>query len=263
MKNTNKELKAFYTTVFADEIVLRDIKNGYKKVLDFGCGDGAFTKRLVSMAKQVYGCDLDVEQIEEAKKNSKGVLFKIIKANASNIYPKNTFDCVTLMGVLEHVKDEKELLLSLHKMLKSKGTLYIYILNKGLFSFLDSANLKFIFPGLHKVLYYFFYGKNAYSKEFIDKKKKGMVGDFTDGKKWHTHYSLQDMEKLLNNKFRIEKFWYYSLFLPIILMLDFVYVSFFKRHNNYISNLIRLDNNINFGGLSYSLVIKCSKISTL
>lgn len=261
MKLTNKQRKVYYTAILANDIVLKDIKKGeHEKILDFGCGDGLFTKELLAKSKVVHGCDLDETIILENENKADGVRYNAVTSNTKLPYLNHFFDCVTMMGVLEHVRDERETLAVISKMLNTRGVLYLYILNKGVFGFMDSANLKFRFPGLHKLLYSLFYGKETYSKEFVDKKKSGMMGDFTLGKTWHTHYSLKEIIALLGSKFIIEKVWYYSLFLPIILIIDFVYVSFLKRHSKLISKLINLDNKISLGPLSYSMVVKCRKV---
>ena len=87
-----------------------------------------------------------------------------------------------------------------------------------------------------------------------------MIGDVTIGRNWHTHYSRKDLVKLFGNKFRLEKYWLYSFTLPILLALDFVYASIFKRESKFLIWMARMDQKIKLGNLSYSFVAKCKKI---
>ena len=131
----------------------------------------------------------------------------------------------------------------------------MYVLNKGLLGFLDTANLKFIAPGVHKILHTLFFGKKVYQNEFVDKKENNMIGDFTAEKKWHTHYSFRDLKKLSSNLFTIKTTWYYSFFLPILMAIEFLYVRTFSDTNKFLSLLIRLDNRIS-NHASYCLIVE-------
>ena len=82
-------------------------------------------------------------------------------------YKSNFFDCVVMMGVLEHVLDERKTLAEIHRVLRKGGAVYIYGLNKGLFGFLDTGNIKFRFPKLHKFLYKYFYNESMYKKNLF------------------------------------------------------------------------------------------------
>lgn len=242
-----------------EDIVLKSLSTKDRRILDFGCGDGTFTKRLYSKKREVFGCDADISAFKKAKENNKNIKYTLISVRGQTPYKSNFFDCVTMMGVLEHVIDERETLNEIHRILKRGGNLYIYGLNKGLFGFLDTGNVKFRFPFLHKILYKFFLGEKMYKKEFIMKKKHGIFGDVTLGKDWHSHYSRQDLEKLLENKFKLKKHWLYSFALPILLVLDFIYTAIFKKESKFIINLARFDQRINAGNFSYSFVAKCER----
>lgn len=243
-----------------EDIVLKSISKQYGKILDFGCGNGSFTEKLCSKNRVVYGCDADLIILNSINKKYRKAKYTQISTRGNTPYKSNFFGCVTMMGVLEHVLDERQTLLEIHRVLKKDGKLYIYGLNKGLFGFLDTGNIKFRFPNLHKFLYKYFYDESAYRKEFVLKKKHGMIGDVTVGRDWHTHYSRKDLEKLLKDKFIIKKHWLYSLTLPILLTLDFVYMSIFNKESKFIIWLARMDQKIKLGSISYSFVSECKKI---
>ncbi len=254
------EIGLKHSPIFAEEIVLKNLPKGLGRVLDFGCGMGSFTNELVSRVANVYACDVDRDVINGNKRRKDKIIYQLIKINSKASYPDNFFDCVTLMGVLEHVPNENQVLKEIYRILKPNGILFIYVLNTGLFGFLDSANLKFAVPKLHKYLYYLFYGRRAYEKEFVQKRVFGMRGDFSEGKNWHTHYSQSTFKKLLKGKFEIQNVWYYSLFLPILLIIELVFVKVFGKLSGFISWLVRVDTRISLGRLSYSIVVKCRRL---
>lgn len=243
-----------------ENIVLKSISRRAKRILDFGCGDGSFTEKLYSKDREVYGCDADLQIIKNVNTSEKKAIYTHISTSGGTPYKSNFFDCVTMMGVLEHVLDERKTLNEIYRILKKDGTLYIYGLNKGAFGFLDTGNMKFAFPKLHKFLYKFFYGEKEYQKEFVLKKKQGMIGDATLGRNSHTHYSKNDLLKLFDNKFKIDEYWLYSLTLPVLLALDFIYKSIFKKESAAIIWLARVDQKIKLGSLSYSFVVRCKKV---
>lgn len=249
----------FYLPVFAEDIVLSDISAIAGKVLDFGCGLGKFANQLATKKFEVFGCDVDKKIVEVNKKYRSTIKYKWFSPTGNTGYPKNFFDAVCMMGVLEHVLDERQTLQEIHRILKPSGYLYIYVINKGLLGAFDSANLKFIFPALHKWLYTLLWGQKAYSELFVNRKEEHLFGDFTLGKNWHTHYSVQNIKSLTQGLFDVSKAWHYSLFLPLLLVLDALCIRIFKIRSPLLAKLIRADNNIDLGNYSYCLVARCQK----
>jgi 2-polyprenyl-3-methyl-5-hydroxy-6-metoxy-1,4-benzoquinol methylase len=250
-----------YTRTYAEDIVFDNIPKNCKKILDFGCGDAHFAVRLLEKANAVYGCDADMDVIAKDMKFIREIKFAAIKPRKKTGYTNNFFDCVTLMGVLEHVADEKETIRELYRITKPGGILFIFVHNKGLLRFLDGANLKHLFPSIHRFFWIMFYGKKSYEKEFVDKRKYGMVGDTAIEKKWHTHYSKSELESHLGNYFAIDSVFYYSFFIPILYVLEFLSITLLKRRTKITEFLIQLDHKIDWGGYSYNIVAKCIKKS--
>ncbi|KKQ97036.1 MAG: ubiquinone/menaquinone biosynthesis methyltransferase [Candidatus Woesebacteria bacterium GW2011_GWB1_39_12] len=242
-----------------EEITLSMLPKKVERVLDFGCGDGLFCKELKKKAEVVYGCDLDSALLEKAKKSVKGVNFEIARSDGKTPYKKDFFDCVLMMGVLEHVADEKITLSEIWRVMKPGGSLYIYGINKGMFGFFDAGNMKFRFPRLHKFLYSVLLGSKKYEKEFISKNARGMEGDFTLGKKWHTHYSVDDLRDLLGSKFKIIRIVHFGFFVPFLLPLQFVFDIIPPRRSGMIKKLVRLDQKISNSKFSYLFVVQCQK----
>ncbi len=244
-----------------EAVALSLAPKGCRRVLDFGCGDGSFCKKLTKRASEVYGCDTDRKLIGKAKKTVGNVTFSLVKPRDKTPYRNNFFDCVFMMGVLEHVDDEKGTLSEIWRILKPNGSLLVFGINKCPFGIFDAGNIKFRFPHLHKFLYSFLVSKKRYREEFVNKKQNGMFGDFSLGKKWHSHYSTKDLERLFKGKFKIQELVHFGLFVPILLPLKFVYDLKFKRTNRILEKIIRFDHQIRISNFSYLFVVRSNKIS--
>ena len=99
----------------------------YKKkklrILDFGCGSGTNIKALLNFGEvHAYEKDKNTNQYLLSKyKNIKKV--KILKKIKQNYL----YDCIVLADVLEHIKDDKKILITLRKKLKKKGIILLTV----------------------------------------------------------------------------------------------------------------------------------------
>jgi ubiquinone/menaquinone biosynthesis C-methylase UbiE len=156
------------------------------KLLDVGGGRGDVTNEYLKKTKEVHLVEYDSKLISECKKRFPKV--KAIKGVAEKIpYDDETFDVVTMTDTLEHVRDEKQSLNEVHRVLKKGGTLVISTPHKGPLDILDAFNLKYRLPKL----YLFFKG---------EKGKKIMEND-----SWHRHYSLENYQQMFAGKFKIKQ----------------------------------------------------------
>jgi len=114
----------WYTEEDAKEVISKlKIKDGYK-ILDFGCGTGLTTLAMAKKnnKKTIVAVDLSRKQleraykkIEEAKKLS-NIIF--IKEHELAPFPKNSFDAITAVAVLEHFERPEKILKKLLGLLK-------------------------------------------------------------------------------------------------------------------------------------------------
>jgi len=118
-------------------IKIMDLNVKNKRVLDVGCGPGQF---LVELSKDspslLVGCDLDESFLrfafnEFTNRNINN--FILIRADAMNLpFANETFDVVTSFLVLPLLRNDKEALIELSRVLKIDGTLCISIHAAGL-----------------------------------------------------------------------------------------------------------------------------------
>jgi ubiquinone/menaquinone biosynthesis C-methylase UbiE len=235
------------------------LKHQAGKILDFGCGDGSFIAGLLDKSRVLYGIDVRSNAIMSAKKRYPRINFKNIAVGGGIPYPDNYFDAVTLFHVLEHVDSEARVIKEIFRVLKPGGILLLASPYKGLFTWADTANLRYRFPKLHKLFMSTFLGEEVYKERFVYHKSANLFGDSSLNRNWHTHYTQSEIEKLLIGKFQIEQFLKFSFFHPFLLVLYNFWDYIFKKHSKLLANIVRLDNKLRFGGISYNMLVVAKK----
>jgi len=165
--------------------------------LDFGCYEGAF---LNTLRDKEIGRLVGVDVCKEAVK--KGQLrfpeLEIIDVPEAGVLPfdDGTFSSVTILDVLEHVYEQVELMAELNRVLDGGGTLIVTVPGWHLFSFLDMGNFKFRFPRLHQWYYCLGHSREEYEYRYKSN-PDGLIGDISERKRWHEHFSQNKLRKLL------------------------------------------------------------------
>lgn len=100
-----------------------------RKYLDIGCSDGLLTVKIGKLLKlkqdQIYGIDIP-EFASEPIKPTKGFQFTQYSANDVKLpFADNTFDLITMLQVLHHVKNPYEMLMEIKRILKPNGILFL------------------------------------------------------------------------------------------------------------------------------------------
>jgi 2-polyprenyl-3-methyl-5-hydroxy-6-metoxy-1,4-benzoquinol methylase len=96
------------------------------RVLDVGCGGGAFLKKASAAGFVCEGVELERNRAQIARETSGCAVSEtsIDSPNFIAIY-KDTFDAVTLWDVIEHVNFPAQTLKSVHSILKAGGFVFI------------------------------------------------------------------------------------------------------------------------------------------
>lgn len=95
---------------------------GANRLLDIGCGSGAFLALARTAGWEVEGLDFDPGAVETARQRGLVAHQGDIRLLADR---KSCFDVITLSHVLEHVYDPAELLSSAFRLLVPGGTLWV------------------------------------------------------------------------------------------------------------------------------------------
>ncbi len=98
-----------------------------KRILDVGCGVGAFARRLREFSRDVYGVDVDEERVREG-----GARVPNLALSLGEYLPfaADTFDVVLLHEVIEHVTDDLATLEEVRRVLRPGGRAVIFCPNR-------------------------------------------------------------------------------------------------------------------------------------
>lgn len=252
--NTVSYSRHYYTFLSKEAL-----KGKSKRLLDFGCGDGSFLVGLADEVNERYGIDIDDRIITQARSHLPEINFQVLRSEKRIPFKDNFFDVVTLHHVLEHVNSETQVVKEIYRVLKPGGLFLLASPYYGLFTWADTANLRFRFPKIHKYFFKLFLGENLYQKRFVNKIKEGLYGDCSISRHWHKHYRETEIKQLLQDKFEVLSFSKYSLFSPFLLVFTNIWHFLFKRHNPVLLWLLRLDNMVKAGELSYNFFVVSKK----
>ena len=102
-----------------------------KDVLDFGCGDGALATTLMDAgAKSGHGIDVDqrgLDRFAERLRRYTGKLPTYSLGEYSSIpLPSSAFDAIYCFDVLEHVMDYRAIIPEWFRVLRPRGSVYIW-----------------------------------------------------------------------------------------------------------------------------------------
>lgn len=90
------------------------------RLLDIGCGTGAFTKRLTDEINDVYGLDISSKSVALAQKGELNCAF--VTGDAENLqFIKGSFDAIIFSGVLHHLPSMEEALIECYHTLVPGG----------------------------------------------------------------------------------------------------------------------------------------------
>lgn len=125
-----------------------------KSLLDIGAGSGDFLAQAKHQGWQVFGYDLSLT----AAKNIYKTHHISIKSGhfTASLWPKNTFDVITLHSTIEHTQNPLKVLKTLLPWLKPQGLLVISVPNIFSFEWYLYSILRLPFPGfIPEHLWYF------------------------------------------------------------------------------------------------------------
>ena len=101
-------------------------ETGGQRLLDVGCGSGAYLLRWKELGWSVYGVEPSVAAVETARRYGLDVIQGVIPGAA---LPEPPFEVITMLGVLDHVPEPLATLRVLRPKLASGGRLIISVPN--------------------------------------------------------------------------------------------------------------------------------------
>jgi SAM-dependent methyltransferase len=95
------------------------------RMLDIGCGIGAYVRKLQEFSNYVYGIDIDAPRVRQAKTGSLAVA-----VSERLPFADHSFDMVLMNEVIEHVQDDKQTLRDACRVVRPGGHVVIYAPNR-------------------------------------------------------------------------------------------------------------------------------------
>jgi len=106
-----------------------------KTVLDIACGEGYGTAMLAEAARQVFGVDISKEAVMHASSRYSGNNITFLQGEASAIpLPDASVDVVVSFETIEHLKQQREMLAEIRRVIRPNGFLVISSPNKKTYS---------------------------------------------------------------------------------------------------------------------------------
>ncbi len=95
------------------------------RVLDIGCGDGAFSGEIAKVAASVLGADVAETALARARRRHPGLAFRRVEPDAELPFEDGSFDAVWASEVIEHVADTGLWLAEIRRVLTTGGRLLV------------------------------------------------------------------------------------------------------------------------------------------
>jgi len=109
------------------DTVLNKYLDSQCNLLDYGCGNGFFTKRVAHLCSSVTGVDISEEFIFQAKKDSPiNSNFEIIRPDNKQIISRSNFDVCLMIDVIHHLESPDSELKFLSKFFKTGDKFIIF-----------------------------------------------------------------------------------------------------------------------------------------
>lgn len=187
------------------------IDGSVETYLDVGCNVGALVQPAHQKGvTQIFGVDINAAAVEKAKAYCKDLQNVHLQQSSADELPFETgqMNIVTACEVLEHIPEKLQMraIGEIARVLKPGGRFVLTVPHTGMFAFLDPANVRFRLPALYQLVHRVLGGP-------------GLEAGFTGQKHdvvWHKHFSLPELQELLQKDFEIIRVRYRgSLLVPL------------------------------------------------
>ena len=168
---------------------------GSKRHLDVGCFEAELiTKLREVLPAEFSGVDVNRDAVARAISRDPGLQLRHIENIGKLPFDAGSFDSVSLLDVFEHLdrRQQDAGLVEINRVLRTAGILIVSVPGQHFFSVLDTGNLKFRFPKLHRLFYVWRHGEAAYQYRYVSN-PYGLVGDVSCTKLWHEHFSRDQL----------------------------------------------------------------------
>lgn len=97
------------------------------RILDVGCGIGAYVRRIRDLSPRVYGVDIDSQRVRRGSCDCPNLMLAVAERLP---FRDNAFDAVLLNEVIEHVDDDADTLREACRVARTGGHVVIFAPNR-------------------------------------------------------------------------------------------------------------------------------------
>jgi SAM-dependent methyltransferase len=158
------------------------------ELLDIGCSAGYHVRHLVRKAKRVVAIDVDRVALEVARRRVKSSRVTFLHYDGQTLpFADASFDAVSMLDVLEHVRDRGTLVAEIVRVLRPGGTWTVTVPYRGALGWLSPENMAADHPRLFGLF-------SAFGKPQIWIRGHNATGER------HHHFSVADMKGLVDGR---------------------------------------------------------------
>lgn len=126
----NKHIHYFSSQFKNHELKVILHNNKFKKLIDIGCGDGSLLYSMKANGwlqnfNEIWAVDLSQERLDNVKNISPDIKIVLDDAQRLSHVPDNYFDLIISRQVIEHVKDDKKMIESIHRICCKGSIVYL------------------------------------------------------------------------------------------------------------------------------------------
>lgn len=111
------------------DLIHRYVQFEKARILDVGCGIGAYVEKFAANGAVAFGVDVDLEKLAEARRE-KNLQSLSLSISESLPFPDDYFDAVLLHEVIEHVADDAKTIREAHRVVKRDGKVVVFAPNR-------------------------------------------------------------------------------------------------------------------------------------
>ncbi len=111
------------------DLIRRYVALENARVLDVGCGIGAYVDKFRASGARAFGVDVDADKLADARREKHLDLLALSVSEALP-FPDNSFDAVLLHEVIEHVADDRQTICEAHRVCKRGGRVVVFAPNR-------------------------------------------------------------------------------------------------------------------------------------
>ncbi len=140
------------------------------RVLDVGCATGYFAKALLKKQCETWGIDVDKSAVKKASKYCKKAIIHDLNNKGDLPFPKNYFDHVIILDVIEHLLHPENILSIVKLHLKKGGTIIVStpnIAHASIRLMIMKGKFQYTSSGIMDNTHLHFYTKSSFSSLLV------------------------------------------------------------------------------------------------